>query len=102
MRASLPPLDARFAHGGAHMYTGARLALNDPQLVAGAGDDPEPQPEPRAVISRRHAHAVVGDQDPHAAAARRHTEVNTPLLASLAFAIGMQDHVGDGLRDGQL
>src|SRR3954464_12710229 len=76
MRASLPPLDARFAHGEAHMYTGARLALNNPQLVAGAGDHPEPQPEPRAVISRRHADAVVCDQDPDATAPRRHAAGN--------------------------
>src|SRR3954453_17269893 len=95
-------LDAGFGHGEAHMHAGARLALNNPQFVACAGDDPEPQPEARAVISRRHAHAVVCDQDPHAAAGRRHTEVNTAVLAFLSIAIGMQHDVGDGLRDGQL
>lgn len=85
------------------MHTGAGLALNDRELVAGACHDPEPEPEPRAVVSRRHADAVVCDQDADAVGVCRHAEVNTPVFGPfLSIAIGMQHDVADCLRDREL
>jgi hypothetical protein len=82
----------------AHVNPGTCLALDDQQLIRESPDQAKAEPEPGAVISSGHAHAIVGDDDPDPLRFKPDADLETIIRAVAdPIAVGVHHCIGDRL-----